>query len=143
MALTNALNVYEVIERVTKEKNRANKISILQKNNSWALKDVLRGTYDDLVQWTLPEGNPPYEPAEEHSCPSSLFKQHKHFKYFVKGLEGDQVNNVKRERMFIDMLESIHPKDALLLLKMKDKKQLGVGITKKLIQEAYPDLIKR
>lgn len=143
MALTNMLNVYEVIEQVTKEKNRANKISILQKNNSWALKDVLRGTYDDLVQWSLPEGNPPYEPSEEHNCPSSLFKQHKNFKYFVKGLEGDQVNNVKRERMFIDMLESIHPKDALLLLKMKDKKQLGVGITKKLIQEAYPDLIKR
>ena len=47
MALTNMLNVYEVIEQVTKEKNRDNKISILQKNNSWALKDVLRGTYDD------------------------------------------------------------------------------------------------
>ena len=52
MALTNMLNVYEVIEQVTKEKNRANKISILQKNNSWALKDVLRCTYDDLVQWS-------------------------------------------------------------------------------------------
>lgn len=136
-------NVYEVIEIITKQEKRADKISALQKHDSWALRDVLRGAYDDLVQWSLPQGDPPYEPAPENNPPSSLFRQHTKFKYFVKGLAGDQVNPIKRERMFIDMLESVHPKDAELLLKMKDKKQLGKGITKKLVQEAYPELIKR
>lgn len=136
-------NVHEVIELVMKEKSRAKKISLLQQYDTWALRDVLRGTYDDMVQWLVPLGDPPYEPAPEENPPSSLFKQHLKFKYFVKGLAGDQVNSVKRERMFIDMLEAVHPKDAELLLKMKDKKQLGNGITKKLVQEAYPDLIKR
>lgn len=137
-----SLDIYEILELVTLEKNRAKKISILQQYNTWALKDVLKGTYDDIVQWSLPVGDPPYEPAPESNPPSSLFKQHKNFKYFVKGLIGDKVNPIRRERMFIDMLESIHPKDAEVLLKMKDKKSLGNGITKKLVQEAFPGLIK-
>jgi len=43
--------------------------------------------------------------------------------------------------MFIDMLEGIHPKDAELLILMKDKKSLAKGITKKLVEEAFPKLI--
>ena len=62
-------------------------------------------------------------------------------KYFVKGLIGDQLNPIKREKMFIDMLESVHPKDAELLLAMKDKKILAKSVTRKLIQEAFPNLI--
>jgi hypothetical protein len=136
-------NVYEVIELVEKEKSRADKIRVLKSHDTWALRDVLRGAYDDIVVWSLPPGSPPYEPAPEFSPPSSLFKQHLKFKYFVKGLVGDQLNPIKREKMFIDMLESVHPKDAELLVKMKDKKPLSAGVTKKLVQEAYPDLIKR
>jgi hypothetical protein len=60
---------------------------------------------------------------------------------FIKGGKGDQIQGFKREKMFIDMLEAVHPEDAKLLIKMKDKQNLGKGITKKLVQEAYPGLI--
>ena len=133
--------VFEVLELVAKEKSRPKKIQLLQQHATPALQDVLRGAYDDLVQWNLPPGTPPYEPAESHAHPSSLYKQHMKFKYFVKGLAGDQMVAPKREKIFIDMLESVHPKDAEMLCMMKDKKQLGSGITKKLVQEAFPKLI--
>ena len=45
--------------------------------------------------------------------------------------------------MFIEMLEAVHPKDAEILLCMKDKKQLVKGLTKKLIQEVFPNLIQK
>lgn len=138
---TRTINVYEVIELASKAKTKQDRISVLREHESWALKDLLRGTYDDLVQWSLPPGAPPYEPAAESSVPSTLHNQHKKFKYFVKGLAGDQVQAFKRERMFIDMLEGIHPKDAELLILMKDKKSLAKGITKKLVEEAFPKLI--
>jgi len=138
---TRTINVYEVIELASKAKTKKDRISVLREHESWALKDLLRGTYDDLVQWSLPPGAPPYEPAAESSVPSTLHNQHKKFKYFVKGLAGDQVQAFKRERMFIDMLEGIHPKDAELLILMKDKKSLAKGITKKLVEEAFPKLI--
>ena len=138
---TRTINVYEVIELASKAKTKKDRISVLREHESWALKDLLRGAYDDLVQWSLQPGAPPYEPAAESSVPSTLHNQHKKFKYFVKGLAGDQVQPFKRERMFIDMLEGIHPKDAELLILMKDKKSLAKGITKKLVEEAFPKLI--
>jgi hypothetical protein len=39
------------------------------------------------------------------------------------------------------MLESVHPKDALILLAMKEKKLPYKGITKALIQKAFPGLV--
>lgn len=135
--------IHEILEEFEKLKTKDEKIQHLQKHNSGALRDVLRGTFDDSIVWLLPEGDPPYNPAEESSVPSNLLKQNMKFTYFVKGGKGDQLPAFKRERIFLDVLESIHPKDALVLLNMKDKKPPAKGLTKKLVQEAFPNLIRR
>ena len=137
-----SLQVFEVIERASSAKTKAERVKILQENESWALKDLLRGTYDNKIVWQLPPGVPPYEPSQPHNHPTDLYKQHKQFTYFAKGGKGDSMVPFKRETMFIRMLEAVHPKEAELLIKMKDKKQLAKGITKKLVQEVYPNLIR-
>jgi len=64
------------------------------------------------------------------------------FKFFVKGVKSsDDLLNVKRERMFVDILESIDPRDAEILVAMINKKPPAKGLTKKIVQEAMPDLI--
>ena len=141
MVTTNYKFIFEVIDLVSKAKTQKEKVDLLRKYESWALKDVLRGAYDDVVQWSLPPGAPPYEPAAENSVPSTMHNQHKKFKYFVKGLAADQINPIKREKMFIDMLESIHPRDAEILILMKDKQNLAKTVTRKLVEEAFPNLI--
>ena len=134
--------VHEIIEKAAAAKTRAEKIQILQQHNdNWALKDILRGTFDEVVQWDLPEGKPPYEPADESSVPSNLTKHNKKFGYFAKGGPGRDMPSFKREKLFIDILEVVHPKDAELLLSMIAKKQPAKGITKKLVEEAFPGLI--
>jgi len=138
-----SLQVWEIIDKARNEKTKKGKIEILQQYECWALKDLLKGTYDDIVRWNLPPGTPPYEPNKEESTPSSLHKHHKKFKHFVKGLEGDKLPGVRREKIFIDMLEAIHHKDAELIINMKDKENIGGGITKKLVQEAFPNLIQK
>jgi hypothetical protein len=50
---------------------------------------------------------------------------------------------LNEKKVFINMLEAVHPKDAELLLKMINKESLGKGITKKLVQEAFPKLISK
>lgn len=133
--------VYEIIEKVAAAKTREDKIIILrQYHNNWALKDILRGTYDDKIQWNLPGGKPPFDPADEHTHPSSLTQHNKKFMYFVKGLQGDQMTAVKREKIFLDIIETVHPKDAELMLGMINKKSIK-GVTKKIVEEAFPDLI--
>ena len=137
-------NVFEILEQVSKATKRDEKIAILKSYDQiWALKDLLRGSFDDTVQWNLPKGSVPYTPAEEASVPTNFMKQNTKFKYFVKGGIGDQMKAFKRERVFLDMVESIHPKDAELVVAMINKNLKVKGITKKLVEEAFPGLIKK
>ena len=145
MAVTQTrFEVHEILQKVSQSKTRKERVDLLKTHDTIALKDVLRGTYDDVIQWNLPIGTPPYTPNRPESTPSSLHRQHRYFKYFVKGLrESENLNKIRRERMFIEMLESVHPQDAELLLCMINKKQLVKGLTKKLVQEAFPNLIQK
>lgn len=136
------MRAHEVLDKVVKAKSRSDKIKILQEqNNNWALKDILRGTFDDAIQWELPAGPVPYEPAPNNSHPSEWAQHNKKLAYFAKGGRGREMLNIKREKMFLDILETIHPRDAELLVGMINKKMPIKGITKKLTQEAFPDLI--
>ena len=132
------LLVYEVIEKAGSAKKKADKINILKKNDTWALKDILRGTFDSKVVWDLPEGSPPYKPSEPQSAPSNLLRRNTQFRYFAKG--GVHVNSIKRESMFIGLIESIHPKDAELVIAMINK-QKPTGISRAVVEEAFPGLL--
>ena len=132
---------HEVLDKVVKAKKKSDKINLLKKeNNNWALKDILRGTYDEAVQWLLPSGPVPYEPAPFDSHPSEWSQHNKKLAYFVKNGPGQNMLTVKREKMFLDILETIHPRDAELLVNMINKKPID-GVTKRLTKEAFPDLI--
>ena len=136
------LEVFEVLEKVSKAKTKKEKIDILRNNNVMSVRDVLQGAFDNNIKWNLPEGAPPYTPNRPESIPSTLLRRHLDFKYFVKGLVvSEKLNSLKREQLFVGLLESIHPKDAEILLLMVSKKPPVKGLTKKLVQEAYPDLI--
>ena len=135
---------YEILDKVSTAKTRAEKINLLQNHqNNWAMKDLLRGTFDEAVVWILPTGKVPYEPAEEKSHPSDWSQHNKKLAYFVKGGPGEKMNTIKREKMFLDILETVHPRDAELLAGMINKKLPITGVTKKLVQEAFPGLILR
>jgi len=135
---------FEILEKVAAAKTKADKIKLLQAQaNNWALKDLLRGTFDDVVQWLLPKGTVPYEPADPSSHPSNWAQHNKKLAYFIKGGPGEKTNTIKREKMFLDILETVHPRDAELLAGMINKKLSIKGVTKKLVQEAFPDLILR
>ena len=64
--------VYEVIRRTKNKRNKKDKANELKQNESWALKDILRGSYDSTVKFSFPEGDPPFTPNQEHNAPSNL-----------------------------------------------------------------------
>lgn len=135
------LELYEVLEKFEATKSRKDKIAVLKENDTPALRDYIRCLYDDRVQFNLPGGKPPYNANLPESYPSTWHKQHMKLKYFVKGLIGDQMKQIKRESMFISVLESVHPKDAEVLVDMINKKATAKGFTKKIVQEAFPNLV--
>jgi hypothetical protein len=94
----------------------------------------------------LPEGAPPYKNVDmpDNWGYNRLPKELRKFKYFFKG---NQLHAIKREKIFIEVLESLSPDEAKLVLMMKDKKLTYKGkqadryaITKKIVMEALPEL---
>ena len=132
--------LFEVMQEVAKAKKKTDKVSILKQNESWALKDVIRGSMDKTVKWSLPDGEPPYTPAEIHNHPTDLRRQNVKFKFFVKGMFMD-TPKFKKERMFLEMIEGVHPEDAKLVIGMINKKT-PKGITRAVVEEAYPGLLQ-
>lgn len=137
-------HVYEIFEAAAQAPNRVEKQQVLSDNNCLALRDIVKGAYDDTINFTLlPKGEPPFTPAEDPKV--SLMDKSTTLRYFVKGGPGEKLPAVRREAMFIELLESIHPKDAQIVLWMKDKSlaQKYKGITKKLCQGVWSDLIRK
>lgn len=134
--------IHEVIVEAGKKRSKAEKVECLKQNESWALKDILRGTYDDAVQWLVPVGAPPYTPNKEESTPSNLIRQNTQFRYLVDSPDSRKVLKAKRENIYIRLLESIHPLDAEIVINMVSKKSIK-GISKAVVQEAYPGLIQK
>jgi len=128
-----------VMEDFTKAKSKAEKIAVLRSNESWALKDILKGSLDPKVKWHLPEGAPPYQPSSHSEPMASILRENTKFRYFVKN-NNINISQVKREQIFIGILEAVHPKDAELVISMINKKSPVKGLTYKLVKEAFPDL---
>jgi hypothetical protein len=133
--------VYEVIQEALKKGKKAERVKVLKDNETWALKDCLRGMYDETVIWNLPPGEPPYQPNEGHNAPGNLLRENTKFKYLVPGGQGSKLPAVKREAIFIGMLETVHPEDAKLLINVINKTKIK-GITRPMINEAFPGLLK-
>ena len=72
---------------------------------------------------------------------TTLRKEWKKLYNFIRG-GNDSLNTLRRETMFIQILEGLHPLDAEILCLMKDKKLYDkYKITKENVMEAYPDIV--
>ena len=142
----NKINNYridEILVKVGSAKTKAEKINILREYNTLALRNVLKGNFDDSLQFLIPEGKPPFKEANQNTPPSSLRKQSAKFRYFVVGGPGETMPKMKVEGMFIKLLEAVPPSEADVVILMKDKilDTKFKGITKKTVEEAFPGLI--
>ena len=136
------VELFEIIEQIEKTKKEEEVVALLQKygNAYTSVTDYLRCLFDEKIEFLLPDGKPPYAPCNPNEIPSTWHKQHMNLRYFVKMGVTDDVGQMKRERMFIRTLESMHPEDALIVCKMVEKKPTTKKLTKKAAEKAFPDL---
>ena len=134
--------VHEILELASKQRTRAKKVEILQEYANPALKSLFIWNFDDTVISVVPPGEVPYNPNEvpvgtDHT---SLRKEYKHLFNFVRG-GNDGLSSLRRETMFIQMLEGLHPEEAEILCLVKDKAlQTKYKLTYEVVKEAYPDI---
>ena len=121
--------------KTTKEKVEA----IITHPRVAAFKTIFGLAYDQNIKWLLPEGEPPYKPTPILDAEGRLLSELRRLYLFVEG-GNPNLSKSRRELLFVQLLESVHPQDAQLLIAMKDKKLPFKGLTKKVAQQAFPDL---
>ena len=146
MATTNSsarLLLSEILRKVSNAKTKAEKIKILQKHNSTALRQILIINFDDSVVSMLPEGDVPYTPNEAPVGTDHTRLEHE-FKGLYRFFKGgaDKLPGMKRESMFVQLLEGLHADEAELIVLVKDGKMNTKykRITKAVISEAFPSI---
>jgi len=134
--------VHEILELVDKQRTKAKKIEILREYDDLALKAILIWNFDPTAISVIPEGPVPYKENEvpvgtDHT---SLRREWKNLYHFVKG-GNDRLSAIRRETMFIQMLEGLHPEEAKIICLVKDKNlESKYKITYDMVQQAYPDI---
>lgn len=161
---------FEVLNLASKQRSNAKKVEILKKYEHPSLKALFIWNFDESIVSVLPTGEVPYAATSEQNSfsgtlsekiedavskmgemgsnslgsqdqgRSSIRKEYQKFYNFLKG-GNDSLSSLRRESMFINILEGLHPLEAEILILVKDKKlDTKYKITKEIVAEAYPDI---
>jgi hypothetical protein len=160
--------VFEILELASKQRSNAKKVEVLKTYEHDSLKTVFIWNFDDSVISLLPEGEVPYGNADQQSVYSgtlsenlkkeayggesatgqdldgrgrtSLRREYQNLYHYVKG-GNNTLTTIRREMMFINLLQGLHPKEAEVIILTKDKKLTDkYKISFDNVKEAYPDI---
>lgn len=139
---SNRLLISEVLRKVSNAKTKQEKISLLRQYNSNALRQLLIINFDDSVVSVMPEGDVPYTPNEAPAGTDHTRLEHEYrgLYRFFKG--GAKLPGLKRESMFVQLLEGLHADEAELVVLVKDGRLTDKykRITKAVVAEAFPQI---
>ena len=132
----------EILELVDQQKTDAKKVAVLKEYECDILKSLFIWNFDDSIISLLPEGKVPYKPNENPlgTDHSSLRREQRNLYMFVKG-GNDALSTIRRETIFIQMLEGLHPKEADIIVAVKDGDLEDMyDVPFEVVEEAYPDI---
>ena len=164
--------IFEILDLISRQRSKAKKVEVLQKYNHDALRMLLIWNFDESVISALPEGAVPYSGYAEQNTYSgtlstriteevrrmyevgsfsmgasdtdgktTLRRECKHFYHFIRG-GNNGLTSIRRETMFINLLEGLHPLEAEIVCLVKDKKLSDkYNITKEVVSEAFPQIV--
>ena len=136
-------SISEIINECSKIKSKSDKVAWLQENTSQPLQVVLKNIYDSKVEFLIPDTPPPWTYNEfEDEAKSLLYREARRLNIFVKGGGYDKLNQIKRESLFISLLEDLDNTDADLIANHMISHTPIKGLTKAVVNEAFPNLIE-
>ena len=157
---------FEILALASKQRTKVKKVEVLKKYEHDSLKSIFIWNFDETIVSVLPEGDVPFfgdndmktstmseriEDAIKQMNGSSLGaidqrystirKEYTKFYNFIKG-GNDTLNGIRRENIFVNLLEGLHPLEAEILCLCKDKNlESKYKINKEIVSEAYPDIV--
>ena len=130
----------EIFTKINNAKDKPKKIEVLRKYDTPGMRMVLKGAFDPNIKWDLPPGIPPYIENEapagtEHTY---LEVEARRLYNFAKG-GNSTINKIRKETLFIQMLEGLHASEAKVLIDVKNKSlnKTYKGLTSDMVKEAF------
>ena len=162
---------FEVLHLASKQRSKAKKVEVLKRYEDPSLKALFIWNFDETIMSVLPPGEVPYTGYDDQTTYSgtlttkiseevrkmhetgsfsigatdkeghtTIRREYKNFYHFIKG-GNDSLNNIRRETMFINILEGLHPLEAEIITLIKDKNlETKYKIPKEVVSEAYSDI---
>ena len=168
--LPNIPFAFEVLDAASKQRSKAKKVEVLRRYAHDSILTLLIWNFDETAISVLPEGDVPYGTNREDNSmtgtlsdkindavdkmsemgsnslgsqdqgKASIRKEYTKFYNFIKG-GNNSLSSLRRETMFINILEGLHPLEAEILVLVKDKRLTDkYKITKEVVSEAYPQI---
>ena len=160
--------IFEILELASAQKTNAKKVEVLKNYEDPSIKTVFVWNFDASIVSLLPPGPVPYgetnaqttfagtlseniakEAAGGESATgqdldgrnkTSIRHEYKNFYHFVQG-GNNSLTTTRREMIFINMLQGLHPKEAELLCLVKDKDlQSKYSVSLENVKQAYPNM---
>jgi|688.fasta_scaffold91245_5 hypothetical protein len=132
--------VFELLEKTTSLDER---VEVLRNNFTQPVQMILQAAFKPDLHLDLPAGAPPYNPDPNAAGlqPSPLKQQIKILPSLLK--RNDRLSSIRKETLFIRLIEGAHAKDAIIIIAAKDKKlpELYPLLTESLVRAAFPNLI--
>lgn len=136
----------EVLKEVSERRKIADRVQLLQQNDSDVLRGVLFVAFaKEAIGETLfdlPEGAPAYNESQLVDNQAKLIQEWSKMNQFLKPkFGGVGLPVLRRETLFLQLLEALTPDDARLLLSIKDGVMPYTGVSRKVVDTAFPGLI--
>lgn len=134
-------SIHELLNRIDSIEDEATRIAALRaEGNNARIFDVLHYALSPNIKWLLPEGDPPYKVNADHvNSHPNFWGEVRRLYLFVEG--GKKLTTARQQTLFIQMLEFIHPKDAVLLLDMVGQRWPHKNISAEFVEKAFPGLL--
>ena len=132
--------ISEIFTKINNAKDKPKKIEVLRKYDTPGMRMILKGAFDPKIEWELPEGTPPYIENEAPAGTEHTFLEVEARKLynFAKG-GNNTINKIRKETLFIQMLEGLHASEAKVLIDVKNKSlnKTYKGLTSDMVKEAF------
>ena len=131
-----------IFEDVAAANSIKSRKKVLLENESKQLKELLKYAFHPDIKFALPPGKPPYKTigSPDEYNPTYLYPNIRKFYLYIEGGH-DGLTQLRREELFVQMLESLHPKEAEVVIQIKDKKLNYRGLTYALVKTTFPEIL--
>ena len=132
--------ISEIFTKINNAKDKPKKVQILRQYDTPGMRMILKGAFDPKIEWDLPPGTPPYIANEAPAGTEHTYLEVEAKRLYNFAVGGnDQLNKIRKETLFIQMLEGLHESEAKVLIDVKNKSlnKTYKGLTSEMVKEAF------